>query len=51
MPYHEGFARYGNPATWSQLACPIRVQGLALKSWRETLALNQERTGSICRYE
>src|SRR5271154_3553885 len=29
---HRGFARYSIPATRSQLACPIRVQGLALKS-------------------
>src|SRR5271166_4518993 len=31
-PCHGGFARYGIPATRSQLASPIRVQGLALKS-------------------
>src|ERR1700687_230165 len=29
---HGGFARSGIPATRSQLACPIRVQGRALKS-------------------
>ena len=32
MPLPGGFARYGIPATRSQLASPIRVQGLALKS-------------------
>src|SRR5271165_3784565 len=29
---HGGFSRHGIPATRSKLACPIRVQRLALKS-------------------
>src|SRR5271166_3191633 len=32
FPCHGGFARHGIPATRSQLASPIRVQGRALKS-------------------
>src|ERR1700730_13046931 len=30
-PYHGGFARHSVPATRSQLASPVRVQGRALK--------------------